>query len=156
MEFKTDRPGGDYREFELPNADPKGCAAACAREKDCKAWTYRKPGVGGEKAHCWLKNDVPDAVANDEYVSGVKGGNAEGLEFNTNRMGFDFGDMDLPKADPKACQAACDRDAKCVAWTYVKPGVQSERAHCWLKDQVSEPSEDENCISGIKRIKFAP
>jgi hypothetical protein len=95
-------------------------------------------------------------VANDEYVSGVKGGNAEGLEFNTNRMGFDFGDMDLPKADPKACQAACDRDAKCVAWTYVKPGVQSERAHCWLKDQVSEPSEDENCISGIKRIKFAP
>jgi hypothetical protein len=156
MEDKTDRPGGDYRDFELPNADPKGCAAACARDKDCKAWTYGKPGTGGEKARCWLKNEVPDPVANDEFVSGVKGGNAEGLELNTNRAGFDFRDMELPKADPKACQAACDRDAKCVAWTYVKPGIQGERAHCWLKDQVPEPNEDENCISGIKRVRFAP
>jgi hypothetical protein len=156
MEFKTDRPGGDYRDFELPNADPKACAAACARDVDCRAWTYGKPGAGGEKAHCWLKNEVPDPVANDEFISGVKGGNAEGLELNTNRAGFDFRDMELPKADPKACQAACDRDAKCVAWTYVKAGIQGERAHCWLKDQIPEPSEDESCISGIKRIKFEP
>ncbi len=156
MEYRTDRPGGDYRDFELPNADPKACAAACARDKDCKAWTYGKPGVGGEKAHCWLKNEVPEPAEHDECISGVKGGNAEGLELNTNRAGFDFRDMDLPKADPKACQAACDRDAKCVAWTYVKPGIQGERAHCWLKDQVPEPNEDENCISGIKRIKFTP
>ena len=156
MEYRIDRPGGDYRDFELPNADPKACAAACAREGDCKAWTYRKPGSAGEKAHCWLKNEVPSPAANNECVSGVKGGNAEGLEFNTNRMGFDFRDMDLPKADPKACQAACDRDAKCLAWTYVKPGIQGDRAHCWLKDQVPEPSEDESCISGIKRIKFEP
>jgi hypothetical protein len=72
MEDKTDRPGGDYRDFELPNADPKACAAACARDKDCKAWTYGKPGAGGEKAHCWLKNEVPDPVANDECISGIK------------------------------------------------------------------------------------
>ncbi len=72
MEDKTDRPGGDYRDFELPNADPKACAAACARDADCKAWTYGKPGVAGEKAHCWLKNEVADPVANDDCISGIK------------------------------------------------------------------------------------
>jgi hypothetical protein len=72
MEDKTDRPGGDYRDFELPNADPKACAAACAREADCKAWTYGKPGFAGEKAHCWLKNEVPEPAANDECISGIK------------------------------------------------------------------------------------
>ncbi len=72
MEDKTDRPGGDYRDFELPNADPKACAAACARDADCKAWTYGKPGVAGEKAHCWLKNEVSDPVANDDCISGIK------------------------------------------------------------------------------------
>ena len=42
MEFKTDRPGGDYRDFELPNADPNACAAACARDKDCEGLDLRK------------------------------------------------------------------------------------------------------------------
>ncbi len=72
MEFKTDRPGGDYRDFELPNADPKACAAACARDKDCKAWTYGKPGAGGEKAHCWLKDQIPEPSEDENCISGIK------------------------------------------------------------------------------------
>ena len=52
--------------------------------------------------------------------------------------------------DPKLCQVACMNDLNCMAWTYVKPGVQGEGAHCWLKDQVPDPTEDENCISGVR------
>jgi hypothetical protein len=106
MEYRTDRPGSDYRDFELQTADPAVCAATCVREKECKAWTYGKPGLAGEKAHCWLKNEVPAPVAHDECISGLKGaGDVGRLELNTNRIGFDFRDMDLPKADPKASQA---------------------------------------------------
>jgi hypothetical protein len=28
-------------------------------------------------------------------------------------------------------------EAKCKAWTYVKPGVQADNAKCWLKDKDS-------------------
>ena len=79
-----------------------------------------------------------------------------GLEFNANRMGFDFRDMDLPKADPKACQASCDRDAKCVAWTVLEAWGSGRTGALLAERPVPEPSEDENCISGIKRINLKP
>ena len=72
LEGNTDRPGMDYRSFDLPAADPKLCQSACAGEANCKAFTYVRPGVQGPSARCWLKSSVPNTVNNDCCVSGVK------------------------------------------------------------------------------------
>jgi len=72
------------------------------------------------------------------------------MEQNTNRYGEDYKDLSLPTANPALCARACMAEARCLAWTYVKPGVQADNALCWLKDQVPLPTPDDNCISGVK------
>lgn len=71
MEDGIDRPGNDYRRFDLPVADPAICQATCRDEAQCVAWTFVKPGVQAESARCWLKNPQPAQVANDCCISGV-------------------------------------------------------------------------------------
>ena len=72
-DYDIDRPGGDYRNFELQAADPRLCANQCAAESACRAWTYVKPGVQGRLPRCWLKNTVPPPVRGSTFaVSGVK------------------------------------------------------------------------------------
>lgn len=55
----VDRPGGDYRNFDLTRANPASCQSRCKGDSRCRAWTYVKPGVQGERARCWLKSSVP-------------------------------------------------------------------------------------------------
>src|SRR5215210_1402600 len=60
----TDRPGGDYRNFEIGKKlmnyiDP--CSRACSSDSRCQAWTLVRPGVQGPNARCWLKSVVPAA-----------------------------------------------------------------------------------------------
>jgi 1-phosphatidylinositol phosphodiesterase len=71
-EPRTDRPGMDYRSFDLPAPRPELCRDACWREPQCRAFTYVRPGVQGPNARCWLKNPVPPARLNDCCLSGVK------------------------------------------------------------------------------------
>jgi hypothetical protein len=73
MEQDVNRPGRDYRNFDLPAADPALCRDACVRDPQCKAWTYVKPNtVQGPVARCWLKNAAPSPGQNACCVSGVK------------------------------------------------------------------------------------
>src|SRR6266700_1984722 len=71
-EFAIDRIGGDYRNFELP-PDPSGqsCAAACDGDTKCRAWTYLRPGYGGNSATCFLKDRVTAPQRRPCCVSGV-------------------------------------------------------------------------------------
>src|SRR5262245_57609929 len=62
MEFGIDRPGLDYRSFDLPANDPALCQNACFGEAQCRAFTFVRPGVQGPSARCWLKNQVPNPV----------------------------------------------------------------------------------------------
>src|SRR5436305_373034 len=55
LEFGTDRPGGDYRSFDLPQPRPDLCRDGCMGEPECVAFTYVNPGVQGPSARCWLK-----------------------------------------------------------------------------------------------------
>lgn len=71
MEPGTNRPGLDYRSFDLPNADPAACQATCAAEGKCVAWTYVAPGLQGPQARCWLKDRVPSPVPGNGTVSGT-------------------------------------------------------------------------------------
>lgn len=75
------------------------------------------------------------------------------MEYDINRFGEDYKDLDLEIPDPALCAEACLKEAKCRAWSYVKPGVQADNAKCWLKNKVPPPSPDENCVSGINRRK---
>lgn len=72
IENATNRPGGDYQDFELPKADPDLCRIECRLDARCKAYTYAKPGLHGDKAHCWLKSPAPAPVHEDCCVSGMK------------------------------------------------------------------------------------
>jgi hypothetical protein len=74
----TDRPGGDYRSFDI-SGDAEACRETCERERQCRAWTYVAApsnwhGLQRPPARCWLKNVVPAARANPCCTSGVKGG----------------------------------------------------------------------------------
>jgi hypothetical protein len=72
IEANVDRPGGDYRHFDLAAADPNLCRQACDQEGECQAWTLVNPGVQGPSAKCWLKRSVPDARSSGCCTSGVK------------------------------------------------------------------------------------
>jgi len=71
-EPRTDRPGSDYRSFDLPAPRPESCRDACWAEPQCRAFTYVRPGVQGPNARCWLKHTVSAARPNDCCLSGVK------------------------------------------------------------------------------------
>lgn len=74
MELDTDRPGHNYKDFDLSDADPELCQRACDEDPKCKAWTYVKPNTTqGSQPRCWLKHTVPGPRGDECCVSGVKG-----------------------------------------------------------------------------------
>jgi hypothetical protein len=72
VEFAIERPGGDYRSFELPS-DPtaEACKAACDAEGRCRAWTYMRPGYVTPAARCFLKDHVKPPHHKPCCISGV-------------------------------------------------------------------------------------
>lgn len=74
----VDLPGKDYKTIPLGKDDPTACQNLCAQEAQCKAWTFVRPRIGVNNGACWLKNDVPQRVANPNVVSGLKGSGGSG------------------------------------------------------------------------------
>ncbi len=74
-----------------------------------------------------------------------------GMELETDRPGSDYRTINLPIALAKLCQDACFADGQCRAWTYVRPGVQTSGARCWLKFRVPEARRDSCCVAGVAR-----
>jgi hypothetical protein len=152
-----DRPGGDYSNFQVRGGDPAVCAARCEREGRCRAWSFSYPQTATAHAVCWLKNRVTPAVENQCCVSGVRGAavaepKTGSAEFSIDRLGGDYRDF-VVAADPtgKVCQAACEADNKCRAWTYARPGYIGHTARCFLKSQIKPPRRKPCCISGVVR-----
>jgi hypothetical protein len=76
---------------------------------------------------------------------------AYGWELNTNRPGADYRHERLEiGTDAGACLQLCQRDGRCQAWTWLRPGVKGDTAVCYLKDGVPAPVADEYCVSGVK------
>ena len=149
-EWGVDRPGGDYKNFNMTQDQPSLCEQACNAEPQCKAWTFVHPGVQGPSARCWLKSTVPPKKNDSCCVSGVKQVSAGSFEQNRDRPGMDYKNFNLPAAQPVLCQQACEAEAQCRAWTYVKPGVQGPTARCWLKNGVPPAKVTNCCVSGVK------
>lgn len=154
IEYGQNRPGGDYSNFPMAIGDPQLCRAACLGDPVCKAWTFVNPGIQGVLARCWLKSSIPAAVADGCCTSGTKGAAPPpppAMEANTDRPGSDFANVTLPSgAGPNACRSLCNADGTCVAWTFVKAGVQATNPRCWLKSAVPAPVPSTCCTSGVK------
>ncbi len=158
FEVNIDRPGSDYRSFDLPAPQPQICRDSCMNEPACVAFTYVNPGVQGPNARCWLKNTVPPPNPSGCCVSGVKDASPpppppmarRPFERGINRPGSDYRSFDLPGPNAELCREACYREPQCVAFTYVHPGVQGPNARCWLKGGVPPANPDGCCISGVK------
>jgi hypothetical protein len=190
VEPNVNRPGADYRNFDLATASYEACRSACEADRRCSVYTYVKPGAQGPKAHCWLKDNVPASRAGDCCVSGVirtavstphdpvkmapglgnlvqGGGTASTpvaasptlsvstatsrqVEMNIDRPGGDYRNFDLSTASHESCRVACRGDARCKAYTYVKPGVQGPKARCWLKDTIPASRANDCCVSGVR------
>jgi len=69
FESETNRPGGDLRHWS--STDPQQCALSCADDKQCRAFTWVKPGVQGPDAQCWLKSTMSAPVRDPCCTSGV-------------------------------------------------------------------------------------
>ena len=72
VEHDTDRPGGDFHNFDLPQPRHELCRDACAAAPNCRAYTYVKPGVQRPNARCWLKSIVPPAMTSQCCISGAR------------------------------------------------------------------------------------
>jgi hypothetical protein len=129
------------------------CADACWHNPSCQAWTYVRPNtIQGPKGNCWLKNSVPVKKTNTCCVSGTIG------EPSTDRPGGDYQKFDNVmglSVTPQLCQTICQNQAKCKAWTFVKPNtIQGPKGVCWLKDSVPAAAKNECCISGYFETQF--
>ena len=71
------------------------------------------------------------------------------IEQGINRFGNDFSHVALPT--PEQCQTACQANSKCMAFSWVKPGIQGQAAQCWLKDPIPQATNDSCCVSGVVR-----
>jgi PAN domain len=152
-----DRPGADYASFPVRSADPAQCAGRCERDPRCRAWGFSYPVTESASAVCWLKSRVTPRVVSPCCASGVRGtGVIEprtgATEFGFDRYGGDYRQLDVgPDPDGKSCQAACETDGHCRAWTYVRPGYVGASAVCYLKSRITRPIRKPCCISGVIR-----
>ena len=76
------------------------------------------------------------------------------VENGVNRPGRDYKNFEMEPsiAGFAPCQAACTSDHWCRAWTFVAPGIQGPKAHCWLKKSVPDPVKDKCCVSGLSGV----
>jgi hypothetical protein len=150
MEAHTDRPGSDLKLLELPQPDPELCRAACDGMAQCKSFTYVKPRGPGSRPRCYLKSQVAAAKPDTCCVSGVKPQLPPGFEVNTDRPGKDLKVLELPQPNPELCRDACQEEAACKAFTYVKPGAQVPGPRCHLKSEAPPAQPSDCCASGVK------
>ena len=73
------------------------------------------------------------------------------FEPDTNRAGGDLTSFEAIGDRMEICRDACAAESSCVAYTYVRPGLQGPRAVCWLKSSVPQANVEGCCISGVKR-----
>jgi hypothetical protein len=123
--------------------------------KTAHTWRWRVKATAGERAGDWCRFSLAQVQPKIVMMPGRKtpipgdGGTAAGKsEAGKNLPGGDYDNREIASA--QQCQSICAVDARCKAWTWVKPGIQGPAARCWLKNQVPAARADACCTSGIK------
>jgi len=74
------------------------------------------------------------------------------LEPGTNRAGGDFATVPMADDDTaQACLQACQGNAACKAFTYVRAGIQGPHPMCYLKNAAPRAVKDNCCTSAVVR-----
>jgi len=92
-------------------------------------------------------------IASAMMVAAVGIATAQQFVRNTDRPGSDYSNFEIGGV-PDQCRTRCLKDRRCEAWTFVKPGIQGRRAHCWLKDRVPLAVTNRCCISGTRAVRI--
>ncbi len=66
------------------------------------------------------------------------------------RRGGDYFKFEIKSGDPQVCAARCERDARCLSWSFSYPRTANALATCWLKNKVPPRNDDACCVSGVK------
>src|SRR5471030_164744 len=66
------------------------------------------------------------------------------------RRGGDYASFAVRTGDPDLCAARCEREARCLAWSFSYPRSESTNSICWLKNKVPPRVEDKCCVSGVR------
>ena len=72
------------------------------------------------------------------------------MEQNTDRRGGDYKTVTLSQDNPAACAAVCSDEGQCLAWTYVRAGIEGSTPACRLKLTVPEGKTSPCCVSGVR------
>ena len=71
-------------------------------------------------------------------------------EEDTDRWGSDYKSFAVEVGHTEVCENTCKGDEQCLAWTYVKPGVQGPQPLCYLKSNAPITRRADCCVSGVK------
>jgi hypothetical protein len=66
------------------------------------------------------------------------------------RRGGDYTSFPIRSGDPALCAARCEREARCLAWSFSYPRSENTQSVCWLKSKVPPRIEDKCCVSGVR------
>lgn len=143
FDINIDRPGGDYSNAAASNVAV--CARRCELDGRCQAFSYV-----ASTTQCWLKDRPGNPVATSGVTSAVR----RGMEVNVNRSGSDFQQITQTFPNPFECQAACENNSSCVAWTLAVYPLGSPNT-CWLKNAVPSPTTSSwGLVSGRRGAAF--
>ena len=144
----VDLPGNDY--LELRDMTLQQCNAMCIDRGECSGFTYNTFA-----SVCFLKSGIGNPIAFAGAISGFKpNAHQQPLQVSSMRL---MQNVDLPNSDPSSdyamlrqvtlniCQARCEEDSQCVAFTY-----NHSRNACILKSQVNRRIQFFGATSGIK------
>ena len=109
------------------------------------------PKLGKGELTLKISNNENTLVATNRTggFGGTKWNRKIDIEHNIDRRGKDIKKIELSQSDPKKCINACIMNERCLAWTYVNPGVQGPKAQCYIKSQVPTPTFNTCCVSGV-------
>lgn len=144
LEYNVDREGNDYTSFGAGSADI--CQDQCARDERCVAFSYVS-----SRRRCYLKDAPSPASSENGVTSGVRGG----WELDLDLPGSDFRHFAMGDPRPDVCQAACEREPACRAWTLTTEPSAARENRCFLKNAVPVARRRASgVISGFKGTAF--
>jgi hypothetical protein len=155
------------------------CAAACERDRRCRAWTFQRPQYDSAgRSLCHLHQAVYERSASPCCISGViryrdqgyapgpgpgpgypgPGPGYPGGRWQSSLIdGVTFGVgnyryFDIPGQDSGYCRDQCGADPNCRAWTYQRINYNSRGVPvCHLHRYIGERTPSPCCVSGVVR-----
>lgn len=140
----------------LGTGDPQSQAINAAYKKGAGAaignCAFKEYGVGfmrDDKREIDFVVIVVGTPTQSAGYGAVSGADRPGNDYRNFEIQPPTGVASEVRAD--LCEAACNGEASCKAWTYVNPGLQGRLGRCWLKNAVPAAVACSGCTSGVKR-----